>query len=106
MSLKRLALRTALGLAAALLAGVTVLVAAYRWTIYAGDDTPPADIVIRGGTLFAATGRVPVENPGIVLRDGRIACIGRQCETPEGAIELDASGLARAVGRRARRPAR
>jgi len=94
MSVKRLALYTALAFLVAALIGGAALVVAYERTLYAGDDSPPAEIVIRGGTLFAATGRLPVENPGIVLRDGRIACIGRQCETSAAAIELDASGLA------------
>src|SRR5690606_25833403 len=94
MSLKRFALYLVLSVVAVVLVGCAALVLAYQRTIYGGDVRPPPEIVIRGGTLFAATGRTPVENPGIVLRDGRIACIGRQCEASAAAIEIDATGLA------------
>lgn len=94
MSVKRVLLRSAAALLAAILVASAALVIAYNRTLYTAESGPPPGIVIRGGTLFAATGTMPIPNPGIVLRDGRIACIGAGCETSGAAVEIDAGGLA------------
>jgi imidazolonepropionase-like amidohydrolase len=50
--------------------------------------------MIRGGMLFDGTSTTPVPNPGIVIRDGKISCVGAGCEGGEDAVEIDATGLA------------
>lgn len=54
---------------------------------------PPADSVtaLVGGTLIDGTGRAPVADATVVIRDGRIACAGR-CAVPAGARRTDVRG--------------
>lgn len=75
-------------------AAAGAVVVAYRSTLYEGSDGEPPELVIRGGTLFSATGLAPIENPGIVLREGLIPCVGATCRASSEAVEVDASGLA------------
>jgi imidazolonepropionase-like amidohydrolase len=92
--ISRTLLRVGMGLVGLLfVAGVTLAIG-YFGTLYTTEAGPPPEIVIRGGTLFAATDTTPIENPGIVLRGGRIGCIGEDCASSDAAIEIDASGLA------------
>lgn len=44
-----------------------------------------------GATLIDGTGRAPVPDATVVMRDGRIACAGR-CEIPADARRIDARG--------------
>ncbi len=53
----------------------------------AADET----ILIRGGTLLTVTGGT-LEESDLLLRDGRIAAIGRGLAAPAGARVIDASG--------------
>jgi imidazolonepropionase-like amidohydrolase len=73
---------------------LVALYVAYDVTLYKPEPGARHEIVIRGGTLFDATGTEPRANPGIVLRDGVIACVGAQCAASSDALELDARGLA------------
>jgi enamidase len=74
--------------------GVGALFVAYNATLYEPEPGMRGEIVIRGGTLFDAVTTAPRANPGLVLRDGVIACIGAECATSAGALEIDATGLA------------
>ena len=74
--------------------GGVVLYFQYGRDLYVPPDGPAPEIVIRGGTLFDGTGRAPVPNPGVAIREGKIACVGTACEVGADAIEVDASGLA------------
>jgi len=51
-------------------------------------------IAITGATVIDATGRAPIQNATIVIRDGRIADVGGAGEVsvPRGATRIDASG--------------
>jgi imidazolonepropionase-like amidohydrolase len=51
-------------------------------------------LVVRGGRLIDGTGRPPLDNAVIVIRDGRFAAIGRAGEVavPPGAEVIDATG--------------
>ena len=51
-------------------------------------------LVVRGGRLIDGTGRRPLDNAVIVIRDGRFAAIGRDGEvaTPPGAEVVDVTG--------------
>ena len=57
-------------------------------------DQPPPPFVLVGGTLIDGTGRDPVPNAVVVLRDGEVACAGDRdrCPVPEDAEAVDASG--------------
>jgi imidazolonepropionase-like amidohydrolase len=52
------------------------------------------DLVVRGGTLVNPDGRAPIENAVIVIRDGRIAEVGRagRVRVPAGIPVLEAAG--------------
>jgi imidazolonepropionase-like amidohydrolase len=79
---------------AVLVLAIVALYVAYDVTLYKPEPSARREIVIRGGTLFDATSTEPRANPGIVLRDGVIACVGAQCAVSSDALELDARGLA------------
>jgi enamidase len=79
---------------AALALASVALYVAYDATLFEPQDDTRRDIVIRGGTLFDATSTAARANPGLVLRDGVIACIGAHCTFPTDALEIDAAGLA------------
>jgi len=57
--------------------------------------TPPPPLALVGGTLIDGTGRLPVRNAVIVLRDGKIECAGARstCPVPAGIDTLDVRGL-------------
>jgi enamidase len=94
MSIKRKIFTTLGVLAGLAVAGIVALLVAYDRTLYAPELESRAEIVINGGTLFDATSTTPRPNPGVVLRDGVVACIGAECPRSATALELDASGLA------------
>ncbi len=58
-----------------------------------GEEGPPP-LVIEGGTLIDGTGADPVDGASVVVRDGRIASVGKagEVEAPAGARRIDASG--------------
>jgi imidazolonepropionase-like amidohydrolase len=53
-------------------------------------------LAILGGTLIDGTGKPPLQDAAIVVRDGRIAEVGRRAEVPipQGAEVIDAKGKA------------
>jgi imidazolonepropionase-like amidohydrolase len=54
----------------------------------------PQVVVVSGATLFDGTGAEPVTNSMIVIRDGKIDCIGRDggCSVPLGSKVINAEG--------------
>ena len=56
---------------------------------------PPPPRAIVGATLIDGTGRAPVRDAVVVIRDGRIECAGPRgrCPVPAGVDTLDAHGL-------------
>ncbi|MBE0431713.1 MAG: hypothetical protein IBX67_07790 [Dehalococcoidia bacterium] len=54
----------------------------------------PATIVVHGATLIDSTGRKPIENASIVIRDDVIVGIetGSRRDCPEGVQVIDARG--------------
>ncbi len=51
-----------------------------------------ADIIIEGGTLIDGTGSDPRPNPGILIRDGRIAAVGDVSGASADAVRVSAAG--------------
>ncbi len=49
-------------------------------------------VAITGGTLLTVGPQGTIENGTVLIRDGRIAAIGRDVAVPEGAIVVDAKG--------------
>jgi mRNA-degrading endonuclease toxin of MazEF toxin-antitoxin module len=60
----------------------------------------PVELVLTGGTIYATPMEDPIANGVVVLRDGRIADVGRQGSVviPEAARRLDCSGLTVTAG--------
>ena len=58
------------------------------------EGTPPPARALVGGTLIDGTGRPPVPNAVVVIREGRIACAGPRgrCPVPADADTLDLRG--------------
>ncbi|MGH7459208.1 MAG: amidohydrolase family protein [Longimicrobiaceae bacterium] len=54
-------------------------------------DRPVPPVAFTGATVIKGTGAPPLEGASVVLRDGRIACVG-DCETGAGVHLIDASG--------------
>jgi enamidase len=93
----RISKKLVYALGALLAAGAFAILAlyvAYDTTLFKPQQDVRRDIVIRNGALFDATSTQARPNPGLVLREGVIECIGAQCTVPEGALEIDATGLA------------
>jgi imidazolonepropionase-like amidohydrolase len=59
-------------------------------TLSAGAQT----VALTGGTVIDGTGRTPIADGVVVLRDGRIAAVGsaRDVTVPNGATRIDAKG--------------
>jgi hypothetical protein len=69
------------------------------WTLFVVAATSSAlgqgVRAVVGGTLIDGTGRAPVQNAVLLIRDGRIACAGSpaKCRPPRGVARFDAPGL-------------
>ncbi|HEU0076000.1 MAG TPA: hypothetical protein VFQ76_00010, partial [Longimicrobiaceae bacterium] len=48
-------------------------------------------VAIEGGTVYTMTG-APIEGGTVLIRDGRIAAVGRDVAVPAGARRVDARG--------------
>lgn len=61
----------------------------------APPGTPPPPRAIVGGTLIDGTGRPPLKDAVVLLRDGKVECAGPRsaCAIPAGVDTLDARGL-------------
>ncbi|MHB1225191.1 MAG: amidohydrolase family protein [Gemmatimonadaceae bacterium] len=79
----------ALAAAAALLAGAAVTAPAIAQARPAGAGAPTT--LIRNATVLTVT-RGTLENTDILLRDGRIAGLGKGLQAPAGATVVDATG--------------
>jgi imidazolonepropionase-like amidohydrolase len=56
-----------------------------------GGAAAPAAILIRGGTLLTVT-RGAIGNSDLLIREGKIAAIGRNLEVPAGVLVIEARG--------------
>lgn len=57
--------------------------------------TPPAPIALIGATLADGTGRSPIRDAVVILRNGKIDCAGprSRCAVPNGIETMDVKGL-------------
>src|SRR6266850_4426591 len=85
--MNRRALVGALGLASALVASFVQ----GRPAAAPAQPSPPTATLIRGGTLLTVT-KGTIENGDLLIRDGKIAAIGRKLDAPDGARVIDAAG--------------
>lgn len=85
----RLAVARAAGFGAA---AVAVLLVATGCAPSSREEAPP--LVIRGGTLVDARGGEPILDAEVVIRNGRIAAVGKsdRVSAPDGAETIDARG--------------
>jgi len=56
-----------------------------------GDRPVPA-VALTGATVIDGTGAAPVRNATVVMRNGRIACVGASCEVGPEVHAIDARG--------------
>jgi len=54
-------------------------------------QTPTGDVLIKNGTVLTVTNGT-LENTDILVRDGKIRRIGKNLRTPNGVMEVDATG--------------
>jgi imidazolonepropionase-like amidohydrolase len=70
--------------------------------LMAGETRSPADgqLVLTGGTIYAAPVEEPISDGVVVIGDGKIAAVGRRgsVRLPQGVPTLDCSGLTIAAG--------
>lgn len=93
MQIVRVLKKIGYSLVALLVVGsITVYFGLYL-NLYVGTSESPEEIYIYGGMLFDAVDGEATQNPGIVLKDGIIVCIGRDCEPSTDAISIDATSL-------------
>lgn len=70
-----------------------VIAVAYQYDLYVWQQ-PQKQLWVVNGQLFDATSQKAIKNPGILIKDGKIACMGSQCEVPQDTVTIDASGKA------------
>src|SRR5437763_4631367 len=56
---------------------------------FAVDDAPKA---FTGGRVIDGTGKAPIENATILVRNGRIEAVGKSVKVPAGAERIDVAG--------------
>ena len=89
------------GLAIATVLGFTILLFSASHAM-SGQTSSASDgqLVLTGGTIYVGPTEDPIANGVVIVRDGKIAEVGRQgsVPVPDGAETLDCSGLTVAAG--------
>jgi imidazolonepropionase-like amidohydrolase len=68
-----------------------IFMIAYQKDLYVWQN-PRQNMWIANGQLFDGTSEQSVKNPGILVENGKISCIGGTCKIPKNAIHIDAMG--------------
>jgi len=68
-----------------------IVMFAYQKDLYVWDN-PQQNMWIANGQLFDGTSEKAIKNPGILVSNGKVACIGSTCKMPADVIHIDASG--------------
>jgi imidazolonepropionase-like amidohydrolase len=69
----------------------TIFMIAYQRDLYVWEH-PQQNMWIVNGQLFDGTSEQTIKNPGILVENGKISCIGHTCTIPQDAIQIDATG--------------
>lgn len=68
-----------------------IFMIAYQKDLYVWQN-PQQSMWIANGQLFDGASEKVVKNPGILVENGKISCIGGTCKIPKSAIHVDATG--------------
>jgi imidazolonepropionase-like amidohydrolase len=63
----------------------------YQKDLYVWQN-PQQNMWIANGQLFDGTSEQAIKNPGILIENGKISCIGSTCKIPQDVIHIDATG--------------
>lgn len=63
----------------------------YQKDLYVWQN-PQQNMWIANGQLFDGTSEQAIKNPGILIENGKISCIGSTCKMPQDVIQIDATG--------------
>ena len=63
----------------------------YQKDLYVWQN-PQQNMWIVNGQLFDGTSEQVIKNPGILIKNGKISCIGSTCTLPKDVIHIDATG--------------
>jgi len=72
-------------------ATITKLISVFCVVMVCATAAPAQTIAITGGRVFPVSGP-PVDNATVLIRDGKIAAVGRNVTIPAGAQRIDATG--------------
>lgn len=64
---------------------------AYQKDLYVWQN-PQQNMWITNGQLFDGTSEQAMKNPGILVENGKISCLGSTCKRPQDVIHIDATG--------------
>jgi len=81
--------------------GLAILLSASSYPMTRQTSSAPrGELVLTGGTIYAGPTEDAISNGVVVIRDGKIAAVGRQgsVPVPDGAETVDCSGLTVAAG--------
>lgn len=64
---------------------------AYQKDLYVWQE-PQQNMWIANGELFDGASENAIKNPGILIENGKVSCIGSTCKIPHDVIQIDATG--------------
>ncbi|NQY63169.1 MAG: amidohydrolase family protein [Alteromonadaceae bacterium] len=68
-----------------------IFMIAYQKDLYVWQN-PQQNMWITNGQLFDGTSEQAIKNPGILVENGKISCLGSTCKRPQDVIHIDATG--------------
>lgn len=63
----------------------------YQKNLYVWQN-PQQNMWITNGQLFDGTSEQAIKNPGVLVENGKISCLGSTCKRPQDVIHIDATG--------------
>jgi imidazolonepropionase-like amidohydrolase len=84
-------IRRSLAGAPAVLGALALLSVSVHSATPPGQPAPPTATLIRGGTVLTIT-KGTIDGGDVLIRDGRIAAVGKKLDAPPGARIIDAAG--------------
>jgi imidazolonepropionase-like amidohydrolase len=68
-----------------------IFMISYQKNLYVWQN-PQQNMWITNGQLFDGTSEQAIKNPGILVENGKISCLGSTCKRPQDVIHIDATG--------------